>query len=163
MEKKDAAQIVAFLIAAFPGVTLEEASVEIWVQLVAELHDAESASKTALDYAKTGERFPTFPEFRRTYLRLKERTTDGVAVAELMSGPELDAPGWVRMYHAIRPGDQRAFPDQEVGYRSLRMEWPPEVGVIPKGEIDQWVAENPAVDGAKQPVLSSSGVLRDID
>lgn len=164
MEGRDAAQIVAWLVAAFPSVTLEEHSVELWVRLVGELKDAEAATKTALEYSRNGERFPTFPEFRRSYLRLKERTAEGVAVAELEAGSALECPGWVRMYDYLRKtGDLRALPDQEIGYRAGRMVWPPEEGVVPQEEVDQWVAEHPTIADQPPPVLSYSSMLRSID
>ncbi len=164
IEQRDAALIVAWLVAAFPNVALEEHSVDLWVRLVGSLKDTEAATKTALEYATNGEKFPTFPEFRRSYLRLKQRTTEGVAIADLEAGPALECPGWVRMYDALRKaGDERAFPEQQRGFVGLGYEWPPEAGVISDEEINQWLAENPVVDGEKHTVLSSVDVLRSID
>lgn len=100
MTAQQASEVVALLNAAFPSYTMEERSVEVWVALLSELHDVDAATRTVLGYARRGERFPTFSDFRRSYLREfgSNGTAAGRAAAALEAGPRLEVPESVRRW-----------------------------------------------------------------
>ena len=147
MTNDEAVDILAFLCAGFPNMTLEPKSAEVWVKLMAELDDAEQASLVAIDYARKADRFPSFSDFRRTYLTFLKLKDSGQVVKrmELAAGPKLQEPDWVRMWRHLREyGVFKAFhPSQEAAYRALGYEWPPEEGVVTTEELQQWLIENP--------------------
>lgn len=150
MTNDEAVDILAFLCAGFPNMTLEPKSAEVWVKLMAELDDAEQASLVAIDYARKADRFPSFSDFRRTYLTFLKHRDSGQVVKrmELSAGPKISEPEWVRMWRHLREhGVFTPFTWQEPAYRALGYEWPEE-GVITAEELQAWVTENPP--GVKQ-------------
>lgn len=146
MTKDEAIDILAFLCAGFPNMTLEPKSAEVWVKLMSELDDAEQASLVAIDYARKSDRFPSFSDFRRTYLTFLKHRDSGQVVKrmELEAGPKLQEPDWIRMWRYLREhGVFKAMAPQEPAFLALGYKWPPEEGVVTTEELQQWLIDNP--------------------
>lgn len=71
MTQAEAARVVAVLVAGFPREAIEDETTRLWISELMRL-DARLASSAALEAAvrivRTGDRFPTWREFRAVYL-----------------------------------------------------------------------------------------------
>lgn len=137
MKSEEATQVLGILAAGFHRETMEEATVDLWLEII-EPMDATLATKIALGWVKNQDRFPTISQFRHAY-HSERRSVDReegpralVAIEEVGTGRK--TPEWVQRWsrknrhncHFEDPrvraakGDWRLFPEQiagEVVYR----------------------------------------------
>lgn len=134
MKESEAADIVALLAAGFPSVSLEPASVALWVETLVPL-EAEAASKTALSFIRLGESFPPISLFLQSYrhrIGAREFTATGGSTMLALLPPESTMPTWVRRWKHARwtAKDDRVFPEQRDYYTDEEVEarggWMPE-------------------------------------
>jgi hypothetical protein len=133
VKSDEAAQVLSLLTAGFHRESLEEATIELWLEVI-EPQDAALATKVALDWIKNEDRFPTVSQFRHAY-HVARRQADPHELSAAHDVPAdlglggSECPQWVmrwlrrfKVVSAIADPDRRAqfedwrvFPEQIVG------------------------------------------------
>jgi hypothetical protein len=119
MTADQAGRIVATLTAAFPHPPITHERLELLVDEIALLADADIGYEAARGFARNGEWFPKISEFRTAYHAIAKARRE--AVPRLEEPPrDLEPPRWVQVWTWARwmrdPREKRAFPQERRGY-----------------------------------------------
>lgn len=157
MKAEDAVVILAGIEDIYSQ-TIEEDR-DVWL-LALQGCDAEAASDLVFNQWSNGRGLPrNFPdltvvtkaiEIQRALLDRPPRPAEPPPVPQLSPliplNPALP-PRWVRLWELARKkGDERVFPEQEIGFRDNGYTWPPAAGLIPDERRAELERELEALD-----------------
>lgn len=128
MTREQAVRVVAFLNAAFPRDTLEEATVDLYLDELEGWDDADAAFEAARLTVRQGSRFPSLSELRLAY---RQRVAAVRAAVPALPEARHEVPEWVRVWSWARGRgrEARSFPQQGstglsvAEFEALRDEW----------------------------------------